>query len=182
MDDPAVGAIDPGVVDLGRLGTAAARAPEEDVTGLQVCNGDSLRGRDFAAHRKRRSPLQRAGKRRAPWIRLQLVDAPDEAGAVEPTWGPNSERRLGPLARAAPDVGEADELNRRLEDAVLPCSQGRELELLGERLDFPRLRAAEGQDAGGGVGGFGARRGLIRQQLERIELRGVVDPEPEQTR
>src|SRR5919204_2484374 len=117
MDEPAVAEVDPGVIDLSRLRARAGSAPEEDIARLQSRKGDPLGDRHLAAHRESRAALQRRLQRRAAWVRLELVDAPHEAGAVETAGGLDSERRLGILARAAPDVRVADEADGRLQDA-----------------------------------------------------------------
>src|SRR6266487_5364377 len=107
---------------------------------------DPFRRRHLAAHRKGCSPFQGLRQRRASGIRLELVDAPDEARAVETTWSLDASRRLGILAGATPDVGVADETNGGFQDARLPGRQTRQLERLCELLDPCGLPAGEAQD------------------------------------
>src|SRR5207253_6867987 len=134
MDEPAVAEVDPCVVDLGRFRAGTGGTPKKNVTRLEPGKRDALSRRHLAAHRKRRSALQRAGKRGAAGVDLKLVDAPDESGAVEATGSLHSERRLGILARATPDVGVADEANGCLQDARLPGRESGQREVVGELL------------------------------------------------
>ncbi len=83
VDEPAVAEVDAHVVDLGRLRPAAVCAEEDEVAGLELRERDSLRRLDLAAHRVGRAALEGRGERVGAGVGLQLVDAPDEAGAVE---------------------------------------------------------------------------------------------------
>src|SRR5581483_4735070 len=114
----------------------------------------------------------------------ELVDAPDEAGAVVSAARLHAEVDLGTVARAAPDVGHADPTDGRVQDPPLPEVEGGELERVGEALDGRDLPAvpepAEARYLRGRVRGLGARRGIPGQQLEEV-LRGrVVRPQAEQ--
>src|SRR5207302_1582125 len=112
-------------------------------------------------------------------IAAELVDAPDETGAVEPAGQLEAERRLWLLARAAPDVRIADQLDRRLEHGQPPAAQGRGREAIREGASPRHLPALVAEDLRGGIGGLGARRRLRRQQLERVLRDRVVDPQAE---
>src|SRR6185437_3473894 len=79
VDEPAAAEVDAGVVDLCGLRARAGGAPEEDVSRLQLRKADALGRRYLAAHRKRRSALQRRGEGGAVRVGLKLVDPPDEA-------------------------------------------------------------------------------------------------------
>src|SRR5207248_4230007 len=120
VDEPAVAEVDPHVSDLGRLRACASVAEEEDVRRLELPERDSQRAGDLPAHLVRRSPLEPRGEGPLARVLLELVHAPDEAGAVEASLRLTSERRLGQLAHASPDVRVADETHRRREDALLP--------------------------------------------------------------
>src|SRR5215218_685335 len=109
VDHPDAAEVDPGMPDRRRPGAGAGGAEEEHVAGLQLGEADPPRARHFTAHLVRCPAFDGRRQRCAAGVRLQLVDAPDEAGAVEATGRLDAERRLWLLARAAPDVGEADE-------------------------------------------------------------------------
>src|SRR3954453_15719262 len=147
VDQPAVAEVDAGVADRGRLGARAGRAEEEHVTGRELGEADPLGAPDLAAHLVRRAALDRRGEGRAAGVGLQLVDAPHEAGAVEAAVGLDAEGRLRLLARAAPDVREADEADGCVQPFRLPGGEGRQLEGRGPVLDRLGLPAAETQDA-----------------------------------
>src|SRR5204863_8936167 len=95
--------------DRRRLGARPGRAEEEDVARRELREADPLRARNLAAHLVRRPALDRVVQRSPAGVLLQLVDAPDEAGAVEPAPGLHAERGFGRLVRAAPDVWIAHE-------------------------------------------------------------------------
>ena len=159
-------------------------AEEDEVAGLELRERDPLCRLDLAAHRVGRAALEGRGERVGAGVGLQLVDAPDEAGAVEAARHllAGRERVLRPLARPAPDVGVADEGDRRLEQVVLEAGHGRELERRGELCHPVGLPAAEGEDARGGEGGLGARGRVGGPELEGVLRGGVVDAETEQPR
>src|SRR5215208_144305 len=119
VDHPDAAEVDPGMPDRRRPGAGAGGAEEEHVAGLQLGEADPPRARHFTAHLVRRPAFD--GRR-------QRFDA---------------ERRLWLLARAAPDVGEADESDGRVEDALLPAPHQRELE--GRRCVFGVLGLPAGE-------------------------------------
>src|SRR6478672_9971718 len=141
---------------------------------------DSFGRGHFAAHRKGCPTLERLRQRRASGIRLELVDAPDEARAVEASRSLDAGRRLGVLAGATPDVGVTDEANSSFQDACLPGRENWQLERLNESLDIRGLPAGEAQDLRRGVRGFCPRRRLARKQFEGIELCRMVGPQAKQ--
>src|SRR5689334_24376599 len=116
VDEPAVAEVDAHVADLRRLRPRTLVAEEDDVGRLEARQSDALRLRHLAAHLVGRAPAENGGERAFVRIRLQLVDAPDEAGAVVPPARGDSELGLRTVARAAPDVGHADARDRRRED------------------------------------------------------------------
>src|SRR5207302_4305512 len=120
VDEPAVAQVDPGVVDLALLRPRATGPEEEHVGRLELGDRNSLRPRNLAAHLVGRAALDRLGEVPFARIRLELVDAPDEARAIEPARCSDAERRLTSLARPAPDIGVTDEPHRRVEDPLLP--------------------------------------------------------------
>src|SRR6185503_7335070 len=126
--------------------------------------------------------LDRRGESRATGIGLQLVDPPDEAGAVEAAVGPDVERGFLLLAQAAPDVGKADEADGRVQHACLPGAELGQLEGGGRVLDELRLPALEAQDLGYGVGGLGAGDRVGGKKLEVVVSGGMVRAQPEQPR
>src|SRR6266540_5604245 len=148
MDEPAVAHVDAHVADLGGL-RARAMAEEDDVARLQLGVRDPPGRRDLAAHRVRRPALERVGEPARAGIRLELVDAPDEAGAIEAAGCLMSEWGLGALARPAPDVGVADEAERSGEDALLPSRERRQDERGGGVASVLRLPAVEAEHLGG---------------------------------
>src|SRR5258706_841615 len=104
MHEPTVADVDAHVADLRRLRARAAVTEEDHVGGLELRQADSLRLRNLAAHLKRRPAAEHRGKVAFVGIGLELVDAPDEAGAVVAAPRRDAELRLGPVARPAPDV------------------------------------------------------------------------------
>ncbi len=96
------------------------RAEEHDVGGLQLRCGEQVALGHLAAHLVGRAPSQHARKAPLARIRRQLVDAPDEARAVEAAGRRDAEQRLLGRARPAPDVRVADVGDRRRQDAALP--------------------------------------------------------------
>src|SRR5207253_7729734 len=115
-------------------------------------------------------------------VGLQLVDPPDEAGAVEAAARRDAEERLLLLARPTPDVREADEREGGVEDALLPRGVRREGERRRGVLHPLRLVAGEREDAGGRERRLGAGRRVAGQEFERVLLRGMVDAEAEHAR
>src|SRR2546423_10537557 len=105
--EPALAGVDPRVVDLGRLRPRPLRAEEDDVAGLELRVRDPLGRRHLAAHRIGRPAAEGLREGGGAGVGLELVDAPDEAGAVEAAPCLDVERALRALARPAPDVGEA---------------------------------------------------------------------------
>ena len=154
-----------------------------------------MRARYFAAHLHRRPAVEHV--REAGLIRVggELVDAPDEAGAVE------AERAL---ARPAPHVGIADVGERGRDDAPLPGSELRQLELRGRSLRLldlpargevggrgrgarapvlrppPVVPAAEAEDLRERIGSFRACRRLLGLELELVLSCGVVEAQSEE--
>ena len=116
-------------------------------------------------------------------VRLQLVDTPDEAGAVEAAGRLDAERRLRLLARAAPDVRIADERDGSAEDLALPRGRApvaRRSSAASRTASVsqppkPRIRAAEKR-------GLRASRRVPGQQLERVLSGGMVRAEAEEAR
>src|SRR5262249_56545893 len=104
--EPAGDEVDAHMVDLCRLRTPAVRAEEEDVGGLELRECDPLCRLDLAAHGVGRAALQRRPECVRAGVGLELVDAPDEARAVETARHqlPRPEGILWALARSAPDV------------------------------------------------------------------------------
>src|SRR5438876_3761612 len=98
MDEPAVAERNRGMVDLCGFRLGSACAEEEDVAGNEVRCGDPLRLRDLAAHLHRGPSFQRLRELRRARVRMELVDLPDEAGAVEAAARLDAERRLGARA------------------------------------------------------------------------------------
>src|SRR4051794_12262628 len=70
LDEPAVADVDGRVEDLRSLREGAVRTEENDVSRLQLLEGDSLRARDLDAHRVRRPALERRGE--APLVGIAL--------------------------------------------------------------------------------------------------------------
>src|SRR4029079_10671001 len=91
LDEPAVADVDRRVEDLGSLGLRAVRAEEDDVGGLQLVEGDPLRARHLDAHRVGRPAAKGRGECSLVRVGLELVDAPDEAGAVVAPAGRDAE-------------------------------------------------------------------------------------------
>ena len=160
MEDPAGAQVAPGVADLARRRASPGRAEEDDVSRLELREADALRLRHLAAHLVGRASFDRRVERRAAGIGLKLVDAPDEPRAVETAASLDAERRLGVLARAAPDVGIADEAGGGVEYAHLPRAEVGERECRGSVLDVLLLPTAEMQDGRDGVRRFGPRDGI----------------------
>src|SRR5439155_5162600 len=124
----------------------------------------------------------------------QLVDAPDETGAVV---------AHGALARPAPDVRVADVREGGRDDAALPGRQLRKREVQGRLLRLfdrpargvarrrgararvavlpPVVRAGvEAEDLRERVGGLRPGRRLLRLELELVLAGRVVEPQAEQ--
>src|SRR2546423_4692746 len=120
VQEPAAADVDAGVVDLRRPGARPPEPEEHDVCRLELGEGDPFGTRDLAAHRIRRAPAEHVGEGAFAVVALELVDAPDEPRAVEAASRPDAERGLGALARAPPDVREADERERGGQDPLLP--------------------------------------------------------------
>src|SRR6266404_8818144 len=120
MDEPAVAQVDPRMVDLCGFRLGSVCSEKKNVARLELVERDPRALGHFAAHLHRRTAADRFLELGPPRVRLQLVDAPHEAGAVEASRRLYAERRLGLLARAAPDVRVADERHRRAEDLALP--------------------------------------------------------------
>src|SRR5581483_10890468 len=80
---------------------------------------DALLGLDLAAHRVGGAPLERVRERGADGVGRELVDAPDEARAVETTGDGRAEWLLRFLACARPDVGVADQRDGLVQDRLL---------------------------------------------------------------
>src|SRR6478672_8536291 len=108
VDEPAVADVDTRVNDLPARRVRAAVAEEDDVGGLELLERDPLRARHLDAHVVRRPPPDRRREVALVRIALELVDAPDEAGAVVAAARRYAERRLGAIARSAPDVRHTD--------------------------------------------------------------------------
>src|SRR5205823_2284246 len=83
---------------------------------------------------------------------------PDEARAVEAAERLDAERRLGVLARPAPDVGVADEVHARVQNAELPGAEVWKRESRDGVLHVLLLPALEPEDLGDGVGGSSGSR------------------------
>src|SRR6476619_318850 len=123
VDHPARAQVDPRVADRGRFRLRARGAEEREVARCELGEPDPLRRRNLAAHLVGRATLDRRGERGAAWVGLELVDPPDETGAVEAAVRLHPEGRLQLLARAAPDVREADEADGRVQDLRLPGAE-----------------------------------------------------------
>src|SRR5215831_5535502 len=182
VDHPAGTEVDPRVADRARLGPRPLGPEEDEVARRELREADPLRARNFAAHLVRRSALDRGVQCGSAGIRLQLVYPPDEAGAVEAAACLHAERRLGLLARSTPDVREADELDGRVEHALLPGAERWQRERGDRIFGVLLLPAAEAQDLGDRVGGFRTRDGVAREQFEVVVLRRVVRAKTEQAR
>src|SRR5215831_12735126 len=182
LDHPAGTEVDPRVADSARLGPRPLGPEEDEVARRELREADPLRARNFAAHLVRRSALDRGVQCGSAGIRLQLVYPPDEAGAVEAAACLHAERRLGLLARSTPDVREADELDGRVEHALLPGAERWQRERGDRIFGVLLLPAAEAQDLGDRVGGFRTRDGVAREQFEVVVLRRVVRAKTEQAR
>src|SRR5215210_6499496 len=180
VDHPAGAQVDPGVADRARARARAGRTEEEHVARGDPRERDPLCLRHLAAHLVGRAALDRRRKRCYAGVGLKLVDTPDEAGAVEAAGRLDAERRRGLLARAAPDVREADEPDRRVQHALLPGAELGELERRGRLLDGLLLPTAEAQDPRDRVGGLCARHGLGGKELEVVLPGGVVRAQAEQ--
>src|SRR5215210_2044463 len=170
------------MVHLRRLRPRAEHALEDQVTRLEVLELlDPPAGRHLARHLVGRAAAEDGGQRGGTGERLQLEDAPDEAGAVEAAGQllpvPELLSRLG---GAAPDVGRADEGDRALQDLALRVAQLRQDELLGRRANLILLPTREVEQPGQRVGGLGARRRIVEAELERVLGGGVVEAEPEE--
>ena len=72
--------------------------------------------------------------------------------------------------------------NAVVEDPLLPVRELGQRERVGEALDARRLPALELEDLRGRVRGLGAGGRILRQQLERVLARRVVEAQPEQAR
>ena len=116
------------MVDLSRVRARAAGPEEHDVGRREAGGLDAHALRNLAGHRRGGSAAQDIRQLRGAGIGLDLVDAPDEPGAVESALRLGAVRRLGRLALAAPDVGVADEPDGGRQDLALPRSQQRKLE------------------------------------------------------
>src|SRR5439155_4803453 len=180
VDEPAAAHVDPGVVDLRRPRVRAVEAEEDDVGRLELREGNPLGARDLPAHSVGRSSAQDVGECALAVVALELVHAPDEAGAVEAATRLDAEGRLGALARAAPDVRVADEGEGGGEDAALPRRQRRENERRGRGLDGGNLAAAEAEDARRGIGRLGPGGGVGGAELEVVLGGGMVVSKAEQ--
>src|SRR4029450_11070011 len=97
VDEPASADVDAGVTHLGRNRLRPAITEEEDVAGHKAPDGDPLRAPDLSAHLVRGAAAERARKLWRARVSGELVDAPDEAGAVETAPGRDAERRLRTL-------------------------------------------------------------------------------------
>src|SRR5262249_20623406 len=157
----------------------ACGAEEDHVGGLELRERDPLRRGNLAAHRVRRPTFEDVRELSFVRIRLELVDAPDEARAVEAAVYLPPVRRVRRLALAAPDVGKADESHRGVEDLLLPGRVDRQDERLCGFLDRGDVPLAELEDARGGVRGLGVRGRLARRELELVERRRMVRPQAE---
>src|SRR5580765_4637357 len=119
MDEPAASQVNAGVIDLAGLRLRTVNAEEEDVPRGQLLQRDPKLFRHLAAHLHGRAALDDVREVRGAGIRVELVDVPDEARAVEAARSADSERSLWPLARAAPDVREADQRDGCVQDLRL---------------------------------------------------------------
>ena len=115
-------------------------------------------------------------------VGLELVDPPDEPRAVVAAARGDAERRLRPVGRAAPDVRHPDPADGGREDPLLPVGERGQCEGVGEALDARGLPVVEVEHLRGGVRRLGAGRRVVREQLERVLVRRVVEAQPEQSR
>src|SRR4029079_6672843 len=182
VHEPARAEVDPRVADLSGLRTRPRGAEEDEVARLQLRERDPLRPRHLSAHLVGRAALDGPVERGATRVRLKLVDAPDEARAVEAASRLDAEWRLRALARAAPDVGKADEANRGVQYALLPITERRKREGRSCSFDGLLLPDAEEQDWRSRVGGLRPGHRIRRQELEVVVLRRMVRAQPEQAR
>src|SRR5439155_11684905 len=109
---PASAEIETDVVDRGGLRPGAVRAEEEHVGRLEPCEAEALGAWDLAAHRVGGPAAERGLEARPHGVGSELVDPPDESGAIEASGNLDSQRRLGVLARPCPDVWVADQGHR----------------------------------------------------------------------
>ena len=115
-------------------------------------------------------------------VRLELVDAPDEARAVEAPGQRLAEELLRALGGTRPDIRRSDEAERARDDSALHLAQVRNGEGRRGRASRLQLLGRQREHACDRVRGLGARRRLRELQLECLAVPLVVDSQAEHSR
>ena len=179
VDDPVVSEVDAHVAYLSWCRPGAAVAEESDVAGLERVSGNARRACDLAAHGVTRSPPKRPRESGGTCVRLELVYAPYQAGAVEASREHLAGELLRTLGGSRPDVRRPDEAERARDDSALPVvhvRHGERRSRLAGCLQFLRRQRKHACDR---VRGLRARRGLRELELESLARSLMVDPQAE---
>src|SRR5262249_24562894 len=143
--------------DLARLRARSSGAEEDDVAGCEGVAAHAHGTTHLAAHLVRRPADEDSREARRSLERLRLVDAPDEAGAVEAAGEHLAEEALRLVGGAGPHVRIADEPQRAVEHHALPLRQWRERKRVGFRSYGLNLVACQAEVPGDAVGSLRTR-------------------------
>src|SRR3712207_7636487 len=179
--EPAAPEVDAGMRDLTRRG-ARSRPEEEDVARLEPRLVDAARSGDLAGHPGGSPVPDGRTEPRRPRPALELVDAPDEARAVEAAARGDAEERLRRLRHPAPHVRVAGEPHRALQHAALPVRQRRHVEPDGPLVRTLEIRRGEREETADRERRLGPRRRVVREELSVVTFRRVVEAKREETR